>query len=188
MSSSVLADLADSVAPPAKRFLYGDPVHNEVMDFLVEEAYLLDGDELEAWEELLAEDLTYTMPTRQTMMRRDGRGFDPRMGHYDDTRATIRMRINRVLHTESAYAEDPPSRVRRLVTNVRVHEGLVEDELAVTSSLLLLRSRWDLSEYDLVSALRDDVLRRTPDGLKLARRRILMDQSSLGTPNLAVFF
>ena len=55
------------------------------------------------------------------------------------------------------------------------------------SSLLLFRSRGDTREPDLISAGRTDLLQETGDGLRLARREILVDESVLRTQNLAVF-
>jgi 3-phenylpropionate/cinnamic acid dioxygenase small subunit len=109
------------------------------------------------------------------------------MGHFDDDINSIKIRVRRVLHTESAYAEDPPSRVRRFVSNVTIHETDTAGEYAVTSYLLALRNRWDAPNYDTISAAREDVIRTGGDGLKIARRRILIDQALLGTPNLAIF-
>jgi hypothetical protein len=40
---------------------------------------------------------------------------------------------------------------------------------------------------DVISGERHDIVRRTPDGWRLARRRILLDHTILGTSNLAVF-
>ncbi|MGH7899195.1 MAG: 3-phenylpropionate/cinnamic acid dioxygenase subunit beta [Candidatus Binatia bacterium] len=162
-------------------------MHDEILDFLVEEAHLLDLARLDEWLELMTEDISYTMPVRQTVYRNDGPGFDPGMCHFDEDMASLRLRVRRLIHTASAFSEEPPSRVRRSVTNVRVHETSAEGEYAVASHLLVLRNRWDLPTYDVLSAARHDVLRRAPDGLRLARRRILVDQATLGTANLSIF-
>ena len=57
----------------------------------------------------------------------------------------------------------------------------------MTSYLLITRSRFNFSEYDLISAERRDVLRQDGASFKLARREIILDQAVLGTPNLAIF-
>jgi 3-phenylpropionate/cinnamic acid dioxygenase small subunit len=170
-----------------RRVRVGEPAYNEVLDFLIEEAALLDHDRLQDWLQCLAPDLVYTMPVRHTALRDQGPGFDPDVGHFNDDRSSIEFRVTRVTQTKSGFADNPASRTRRLVTNVRVHETDDPDELEATSSLLLLRNRFDASEYDLVSCAREDLLRRASDSFLLARRRILVDQVSLGTPNLAVF-
>jgi 3-phenylpropionate/cinnamic acid dioxygenase small subunit len=170
-----------------RRIRVGEPAYNEVLDFLIEEATLLDTNRLDDWLACLADDIEYTMPVRRTTMRAQGPGFDPVMTHFDEDHAALEFRVTRLAHTDSGFADDPPSRTRRHVTNLRVHETPVDDEYEATSSLLLLRSRWDASELDLVSCAREDRLRRSGDSFLIARRRILVDQASLGTPNLAVF-
>jgi 3-phenylpropionate/cinnamic acid dioxygenase small subunit len=89
--------------------------------------------------------------------------------------------------TASPWAENPVSRTRRFITNVRVHRTDKDDEFAVTSSILLVRSRYDEDKLGLLSAERNDVIRRTDDGFRLVSRDILADQATLGLANLAVF-
>jgi phthalate 3,4-dioxygenase beta subunit len=52
---------------------------------------------------------------------------------------------------------------------------------------LLFRSRGDVHPGSLVSAGREDLLRNTADGWKLARRTILVDESVMRMQNLAIF-
>ena len=164
---------------------YSDPAHLAAHQFLVEEAALLDAADYAGWLDLLCEDIRYLMPVRVTTAR--GAGFDTLagMGHFDEDMYALRTRVQR-LATEHAWTEDPPSRTRHFVTNVRTFR---EDggDLRVESALLLFRSRGDTREADLISAGRTDVLRATADGLKLARREIIVDESVLRTQNLAVF-
>jgi 3-phenylpropionate/cinnamic acid dioxygenase small subunit len=168
------------------RIAFGHPVYNEVMDFLIEEAHLLDEDLLEEWLQLLAADVRYVMPTRHTVRRSDGKGFDSGMKHFDDDYKSIEIRVLKVTRTDTNYAEDPPSRIRRYITNIQVNETPTVDEFAVTSYLLLLRNRRDEPISDVVSGIRHDILRRdATTRFKLARREVLVDQVTLGTPNLA---
>lgn len=164
----------------------GAPLHSEILDFLIDEALLLDHNRVDDWFDLLAEDLTYRMPVRRSVYSKQGLGFDPTMAHFDDDHATMTVRIKRY-HSLSNYSEDPPSRVRRFVSNVTVRELESPAEYAVGSYLMLLRSRWDASSFDVISAERQDVLRRDEESFKIASRIIYVDQSVLGTPNLAVF-
>jgi len=164
---------------------YGDQAHLAAHQFLVEEAALLDAADYAGWLELLAEDIRYMMPVRVTTAR--GVGFDTLagMGHFDEDLYALRKRVQR-LATDHAWTEDPPSRTRHFVTNVRTFRKEGED-LRVESALLLFRSRGDTREADLLSAGRTDLLRATVDGLRLARREITVDESVLRTQNLAVF-
>ena len=168
----------------ARPLPYGDPAHLAAHQFLVEEAALLDAADYAGWLELLCEDIRYLMPVRVTTAR--GAGFDTLagMGHFDEDLYALRKRVQR-LATDHAWTEDPPSRTRHFVTNVRTFrdEG---DDLQVESALLLFRSRGDTREADLISAGRTDLLRATADGLRLARREIIVDESVLRTQNLAV--
>ncbi len=164
---------------------YGDPAHLAAHQFLVEEAALLDAADYAGWLNLLCEDIRYVMPVRVTTAR--GADFDSLadMGHFDENMYALRKRVQR-LATDHAWTEDPPSRTRHFVTNVRTFRHRTS-ELRVESSLLLFRSRGDTREPDLISAGRTDLLRETGDGLRLARREILVDESVLRTQNLAVF-
>lgn len=164
---------------------YGDPAHLAAHQFLVEEAALLDAADYTGWLGLLCEDIRYVMPVRVTTAR--GAGFDSLadMGHFDEDMYALRKRVQR-LATDHAWTEDPPSRTRHFVTNVRTFAD-AGDDLLVESALLLFRSRGDTRQADLISAGRTDLLRATADGLRLARREITVDESVLRTQNLAVF-
>jgi phthalate 3,4-dioxygenase subunit beta len=178
---------------------YSDPAHQAAHQFLVEEAALLDAADYAGWLALLCEDIRYLMPVRVTTAR--GAGFDSLAGmaHFDENMYALRKRVER-LATDHAWTEDPPSRTRHFVSNVRTFPaggaggagvdgagGAEGAELRVESSLLLFRSRGDTREADLVSAGRADTLRLTGDGYRLARREIVVDESVLRTQNLAVF-
>ncbi len=169
----------------ARPLRYGDPAHLAAHQFLVEEAALLDAADYAGWLELLCEDIRYVMPVR--VMTARGAGFDSLsdMAHFDEDMYALRKRVQR-LATDHAWTEDPPSRTRHFVTNVRTFRA-APGELRVQSALLLFRSRGDTREADLLSAGRADLLRETADGLRLARREITVDESVLRTQNLAVF-
>ncbi|MBK7283809.1 MAG: hypothetical protein IPI83_04905 [Sphingomonadales bacterium] len=77
--------------------------------------------------------------------------------------------------------------MRRFVTNVSIWETDVADEYEVSSYLLLTRNRAEAKDYKQLSAERNDRLRMTKDGFRIAKRSILIDQVVLGMPNLAIF-
>src|SRR5690348_8981591 len=169
----------------ARPLPYGDPAHLAAHQFLVEEAALLDAADYPGWLDLITEDIRYLMPVRVTTARGASPGGKPGMGHFDEDMYALRKRVQR-LATDHAWTEDPPSRTRHFVTNVRTfrHDHA---SLRVESALLLFRSRGDTREASLISAGRTDVLRATADGLRLARLEITVDESVLRTQNLAVF-
>ncbi len=171
-----------------KRITTGSALYCEVLEFLYDEAALLDQQNFEEWGNLLAEDLSYTAPLRTTRQGADRLNTIVRTTlHFDDDFSSIMGRLQR-LGTKSAWAEDPPSRTRRLITNVRVWEAAKPQEFEVESYLLLSRSRYEQSHLQMLSCVRHDLWRRSAPGtFKLARREIIVDQSVLGMANLAVF-
>ena len=165
-----------------------DPAHLalwfEVVKWLDAEAELLDNGRFDDWLGLLTDDVCYRVPIRLTRERGGGSDVNYGAPHFQEDIGTLRMRVAR-LKTEFAWAEDPPSRTRRFVTNVRPRP-LADDDVAVRSYLLLYRNRGDDASAELISAERSDVLRRTESGLRLCRRDVLLDQATLAVRNLAV--
>lgn len=156
--------------------------HYDIVGVLDYEAELLDECRFAEWLELLATDVRYCMPVRPTVSK----GPDiSSIDHFNEDRYGLGKRVER-LSGDHAWTEDPPSRTRRFVTNVRAR-SLVDGEYNVRSYVLLFRSRLDVRPPEFVSAERMDVWRRDPTGLKLASRDIRIDESVLRTQNLAVF-
>jgi phthalate 3,4-dioxygenase subunit beta len=178
--------------PVGKPLPFNDNRHLQAHQFLVDEAYLLDAQEYETWLDTLTDDIRYLMPVRVTTAL--GAGFDtsPGMAHFDEDKYSLSRRVARFA-TEHAWTEDPPSRMRHYITNVRTFacgDDSAQAHLYVESAELLFRSRGDVNEAALVSCGRQDVLRRCgdhQDQLKLARRTIQVDESVLRMQNLAVF-
>ena len=160
--------------------------HLQAHQFLVDEAYLLDAQQYEMWLDTLTDDIHYVMPVRVTTAR--GAGFDtsPGMAHFDEDRYSLSQRVAR-MGTEHVWAEDPPSRLRHFITNVRTFADDDDKHVFVESAELLFRSRGDVNESALVSCGREDLLRWCDDRWKLARRKIIADESVLRMQNLAVF-
>lgn len=165
---------------------FGDPRYNGVMQFLIEEAQLLDDGLLDDWLDLLAEDMIYEMPVRDHLSRASGAGFDPAMKWIDDDYPAIAFKVKRYMSTETAWAEDPPSFTRRIVANLLAHTTPVESEISARSSLLAYRKRGG-DEAHLISAQRQDLLRRDGSGWKLCRRKVMLDQSVVDMANIAIF-
>ena len=164
----------------------GSDDYARVVDFLYHEAALLDDRRHREWLDLLTSDVRYRAPVRVTSAHSLDDSALPDLGHFDEDLYSLTKRVER-FETEHAWAEDPPSRTRRFVSNVRCWAGDAESEVIARCSLLLFRSRGDVRSPDILSAARTDLLRDEGGGLKLARREILMDESVLRTQNLAVF-
>lgn len=154
-----------------------------VHDLLVAEAALLDAGQYEEWLALFTDDVEYNAPIRVT--RKSGNsGVVDSIGWFEDNRQSLGLRVQR-LATDVAWAEDPPSMTRRFVTNLRITPS--DEGYTVVSNLMLFRSRGDGGTYDLIVGERTDQLRVVDGDLKISRRRVLLDQASLGTKNLGVF-
>ena len=185
-SRSVLGGHAPRDQRTGSTLPFSDVRHLQAHQWLVDEAYLLDAQAYEPWLDLLTDDIHYLMPVRVTTAV--GTGFDtaPGMAHFDEDKYSLSRRVARFL-TEHAWTEDPPSRLRHHLSNVRTFATADDDHLVVDSAVLLFRNRGDVRESALVSAGREDLLRRNGDGWQLARRTILVDESVIRMQNLAIF-
>ena len=178
----------DTTSPVGEARLAAMVRQHEVEQFLYEEAALLDGHRYRDWLDLFAEDATYFMPIRRTRMARElDREFTRpgEMAFFNDTKALLAGRVTK-LKTGRSWAEDPPSRTRRLITNVRV---LDDDgtELTVASNFMIYRTRLNSMEDSWIGSRRD-VLRRADDSFRIAARTIYLEQTVLLSRNLSNFF
>jgi 3-phenylpropionate/trans-cinnamate dioxygenase beta subunit len=86
-----------------------------------------------------------------------------------------------------AWAEEPPSRTRHLVTNVQATQAERDDEFDVRLNYILYRAQKERDET-FYAGVRHDRLRRTGSGWQVCRREIVLDQVVLTSHNLSVFF
>ena len=160
----------------------------EVERFYYDEAALLDAHRYEEWLALFSDDARYFMPIRRTRTQRelDKEFTRPgEMAFFDDTKQLLEGRVAK-LKSGRAWAEDPPSRTRHLITNVRV----VKDDgrtLEVESNFHLYRTRLNSEETSWIGSRRD-VLRRAGGSFQIADRRIFLEQTVLLARNLSNFF
>jgi 3-phenylpropionate/cinnamic acid dioxygenase small subunit len=139
----------------------------EVEQFIYREARLADDLQYDDWEALWTEDAIYWVPA-------NGDDIDPtsQMSVVFDNRSRIATRIKQ-LHTGKRHSQNPPSRLRRLVSNVELLSAADDDrDIHVGANFLIYESRergitlWaGRSEYKL---------RRTDDGLKMAYKKVLL--------------
>lgn len=169
-------------------------LHALVSQFLFKEAELQDDHKWKEWQATCIDPaIRYVIPLRVTMMREDGPGFCEQADMQDDDWNAMTMRINR-FDSRAAWSENPRTRLRHLVSNVRVLGKDNVDlaaksyDVTVKSNVLLYRSRGDSPEHDLLSAERTDVLRCVDDDVKLLRREVRLDSSVVGTHNISFYF
>lgn len=162
---------------------------HRVKQFYYREAEILDDGHFADWLELFEDDLFYFAPLRTNRLRRQAAlsiSSEGEAAYFDETKDSLAWRIRRY-DSGMAWAEDPPSRTRHLISNILVrHHG--ENELMVRSSFLVYRNRLQM-ETDLYSGGRTDILRIREDGtFGIARREILFDINVLQAKNLSTFF
>nr|WP_236571090.1 3-phenylpropionate/cinnamic acid dioxygenase subunit beta [Microbacterium hydrocarbonoxydans] len=163
--------------------------HFEVTQFYNLEAELLDDGRFADWLEMLAADLHYWAPVRSNRLRRQQALSVHAPGEsafYDETKDSLAWRIRRY-DSGMAWAEDPPSRTRHLVSNISVRErgdGLLQ----VRSAFLCYRNRLH-TEVDLYAGGRTDIVRRAGvHGYEVVKRTILFEQNVLLMKNISTFF
>lgn len=153
--------------------------------FLGLEARLLDERRFDEWYELLDDEILYEVPIRQARIRFSDETSGG--GHIiHDTKRRLKVRVDR-LKSGECWSETPPSRTTRVVGSISVEltdrPGVVE----VGSALIIYRQRSNDADGDLIAARRTDLLRVDGGRVTLLKRRALLSDTSLRTPNLGVF-
>ncbi len=160
----------------------------QVEQFLYAEAALLDARRYRDWLALMADDVEYWMPLRRTVTSADiEREFTKpgEVAYFDDDRAYLEMRVKK-LEAGSAWSEDPPSRSRHFVSNVRILE-VAGDEVTVEACFHLYRTRLE-RDVDHWVGRRVDVVRRSGAGFLLVKRHLFLDQTVIQSTNMSTIF
>lgn len=171
----------------------------DVEQFLYREARLLDERRFEEWLHLFTDDVHYWMAARSNRYPRSSKAIailDPdryadedtaeELGLFDEDIKTLTARVAR-LDTGMAWAEDPPSRTRHMITNIEVTPDATGSEVTVHSNFIVYRSRGE-TEQDFYVGARKDRLRLVDGAWKIARRQMVLDQNVLSAKNLSIFF
>ena len=135
----------------------------DIERFLYEEAALLDGGRLAEWLALFTDDATYWVPLEPGQS-------DPLTTAsivYDDRRL-LEIRVRQFTHPR-AHARIPAPRTVHQVGNVRVLEDDGR-ELRVGSTLVMVEFRAERQRT--WGATVEHRLRRTPEGLRIAAKRV----------------
>jgi p-cumate 2,3-dioxygenase subunit beta len=143
----------------------------EIENFLYEEAALLDEWRLNEWADLFTEDGYYYVPSPDDL---EG---DPNNSVFliaDDIRQ-IRSRARQLLD-RFAWAENPRSRTRRLIGNVRILDA-GSNTVRVTANFLVHRTR--LERVDTYMGRYEYKLVRNNQSFKIVERKVFLDVDSL---------
>jgi 3-phenylpropionate/cinnamic acid dioxygenase small subunit len=173
----------------------------EVEQFLYREARLLDDRQFHDWVQLFTDDVRYFMAGRSNRYPKhskaisildparyveDDKTLEDELAILDETKETLQSRVAR-LDTGMAWAEDPPSRTRHMISNIEIEPGDSEAELKVYSNFIVYRSRAE-TEEDFYVGARRDILRRVDGKWRIARRKMTLDQNVLSAKNVSIFF
>jgi p-cumate 2,3-dioxygenase subunit beta len=147
------------------------PIRTEVEDLLYKEAALLDEWRLDEWLEMLTEDVIYQIPPTDVP---EGDSRNTLFIIADDA-VRIRSRVKQLL-SKAAWAENPHSRTRRLITNVRV-VGIEADNILATANFSVHRMRYE--SVDTYIGRYEYKLIRIGQLLKIRERRAILDNEAL---------
>ena len=168
-------------------------LERDVANFLYHEAEVLDERRYEEWLDLLADDVRYWMPIRRNVklgeLEREFTREGQDVNWFDEGKDTLTRRVQQIL-TGVHWAEEPLSRLCHMVSNVQLldaPDGPSPAEVAVKSRFLIYRNRVE-TETDILVGKREDLLRRVDGAWRIARRKIILDQSVLLVKNLTFFF
>jgi len=145
----------------------------QVEDFLYEEAALLDNWRLDDWLALMTADAVYRVPSND---RPDADPADTLFIIADDIHR-IRARVARLKKTD-AHAEDPRSRTRRMITNVRI-VGVNGNMLRVEANFTVHRFRRNENIRAYTGHYRYE-LNVEGGRMKIAKREAVIDSMELG--------
>ena len=151
----------------------GAVTSREVEQLLYHEAELLDAWKLDDWLKLLTDDASYYVPPTDK----------PEASHEEalfiiaDDAVRLKERVIR-LKDPSCHVEYPPSRTRRLVTNVRVAER-PDGTIGVKANFVVYRNRRGGDKRTFTGEYRY-ILQRVNGELRIHERRAVLDAEELG--------
>jgi len=147
----------------------------QIENFIYREARLMDEHRYDEWLALWTDDAVYWVPSNNDES-------DPMQNVsiiYDDRRR-ISDRINR-LKSGMAYAQKPPSRMRRVVSNLEVEEG-GNDEVTVYSNFVLTEIRRGIRNIWCGRTVHR--LRMENGDLKMGFKKVLLLENDAEIPSL----
>jgi 3-phenylpropionate/cinnamic acid dioxygenase small subunit len=158
-----------------------------VGEFYFTEATILDEHRFDEWLALWNPDVArYWAPVRRTREGHEDFTGPGELGLFEDDFMTLALRVAAV-NAPSAWAESPPSRTRRLVTNVQAAQS-DDATVTATSNFLVYRTRLESIEHLFVGRRADVLEPSEHTGWRIRERTVLLDHSSFRTDNISVLF
>lgn len=153
-----------------------DDVYLAIQRFLVSETDCLDRRAYKEWLGLLTDDVSYVVKMQLNSDAATGRS---EYAIIDESAAKLKARVEQIDSPRLTHAENPPSLVRRFISNLRAEHGAADAEYQAVTNMLVYRGRPDMPEGGFYVGERRDVLRRVGGELRLARREVSLEQAVL---------
>ncbi|MGE4372494.1 MAG: 3-phenylpropionate/cinnamic acid dioxygenase subunit beta [Xanthobacter sp.] len=179
-----VAPIAVLTAPAVK---VSPELQHEVEQFLYLEAALLDERRFREWIDLMAEDVSYVLNTNTLAQSRDRRrGQRPPTTYiFNEDKYQLERRIAR-LETGMAWAEEPASRTRHFVSNVRIL-AVNGDELELSCNYMVHRASKARDHHTFIGTRRDRLRRaKTAGGWEIFGRDLELDEFTLMSSNISI--
>ncbi len=165
-----------------------EATRREIEEFLYHEAMLADESRYPEWLELVTDDIHYWVPSG------DG-DYEPgsRVSFLNDNRTRLATRITQLM-SGRRYSQVPKSPMRRIISNIQIlavhpggdSDGNSGDEYDVGSNFVLYEHAVQATNDMRIWVGRTTHrLRRTDDGLRIARKKIDLVNSSSALPNMS---
>lgn len=152
----------------------------EIEQFLFREARLADDGDYDGWEALWTDDGVYWIPA-------NGDDIDPttQMSIIFDNRSRIALRVRQLKH-ERRHAQNPRSRLRRIVGNVEIldtESGSDDGDVVVGANFFIYESR---ERATTIWAGRYEYrLRLVDNSWRMARKKVMLVDNDRPLPTLA---
>jgi 3-phenylpropionate/cinnamic acid dioxygenase small subunit len=153
------------------------PNPREIEAFLYKEARLADENRYDEWAGLWTDDAIYWLPANSD-------DYDPHQHIsiiYDD-RERLQDRVDR-LKSGAAWAQEPRSRIRRVVSNIEIEPPADSGEVTVSSNFVLGDLRRGLQAVYFARQIHR--LRPSAEGLKLAYKKVMLLNNNEPIHNLS---
>ena len=151
-----------------------------VTEFLYLEARLADEARYAEWLELWTEDAVYWVPATTDLAADPAR----HLSHIYDNRARLETRV-KLLQTGHRYSQEPPSSMRRLISNIEIARA-DDGELVVGSNFVLAELSVQAEhEMHWWVGRTTHHLRRVGGELKMSRKTVVLINAAEPLPNLS---
>ena len=160
--------------------MLSDADRQAVADFLHREARLADEARYAEWHALWTDDAVYWVPATTD----PAADPDKHLSHIYDNRARLDTRV-KLLQTGHRYSQEPPSLMRRLISNIEI-ERADDGELVVGSNFILaeLSVQADHEMHWWVGRTTHR-LRRVGGELKICHKKVVLVNAAEPLPNLS---